>query len=189
MRGELIELHRDLKSTFVFVTHDQIEAMTMATDIVIFNHGRVMQQGTPKEVYENPANLFVATFIGDPRMNTIALPGMGAIGFRPQKARLTKPARFRGIQAAGMIVTKEMLGMDHLYHVAAGCSTIIMKTEDDLNVGESVRLYVSGHDLYYFDSEEQRTRDEAFIESALNRIAAMEGVIVTRKQLAGSAHG
>jgi sn-glycerol 3-phosphate transport system ATP-binding protein len=189
MRSELIELHRNLKSTFVFVTHDQIEAMTMATDIVIFNHGRIMQQGTPKEVYDNPANLFVATFIGDPGMNTILLPEIGTIGFRPQKARLYKQADFHGVQAAGTVVTKEMLGMDHLYHVAIGLGTVIMRTEDDLNVGESIRLHIADHDLYYFDTNEQRTRDAGLIESALNRVSSMEGVTVTRKPLASSVYG
>ncbi|WP_219836884.1 ABC transporter ATP-binding protein [Paenibacillus sp. R14(2021)] len=189
MRSELIELHRNLKSTFVFVTHDQIEAMTMATDIVIFNQGRIMQQGTPKEVYDHPANLFVATFIGDPGMNTILLPDIGTIGFRPQKVKLTKQSQLEGIQAAGMVMTKEMLGMDHLYHVATGMGSIIMKTEADLNVGESVHLYLSGQDLYYFDINEQRTSDAALIESALHKVGAMEGVTLTRNQLTGSVYG
>ncbi|SDW97770.1 ABC transporter ATP-binding protein [Paenibacillus sp. CF384] len=189
MRSELIDLHRSLKSTFVFVTHDQIEAMTMATDIVIFNYGRIMQQGTPKEVYENPANLFVATFIGDPGMNTIAFPGIGTVGFRPQKVKLTMPADFQGAKVAGMVITKEMLGMDHLYHVATGLGTIIMKSEADLSVDEAVQLYISEQDLYFFDSNEQRTADAMLIDSVLNTVKAADGVTMTKHHLAGSVYG
>ncbi|QHW35141.1 ABC transporter ATP-binding protein [Paenibacillus rhizovicinus] len=189
MRSELIELHRNLQSTFIFVTHDQIEAMTMATDIVIFNHGIIMQQGTPKEVYVNPSNLFVATFIGDPGMNTVLLPAIGTIGFRPQKVKQTMQADFQGVQASGIIMTKEMLGMDHLYHVATGLGTIIMKTEIDFDSGERVELYISEHDLYYFDTNEQRTRDAKLIESALNKVSSMEGVTVTRNPMASHVYG
>jgi multiple sugar transport system ATP-binding protein len=71
MRNELIKLHRDLRATFVFVTHDQIEAMTLATKIVVMNKGHIMQVGSPKDIFNNPKNLFVAGFIGSPQMNFI----------------------------------------------------------------------------------------------------------------------
>jgi multiple sugar transport system ATP-binding protein len=69
MRVELSKLHERLETTIVYVTHDQIEAMTLANRIVIMNEGRIMQAGTPLEVYENPQNVFVAGFIGSPSMN------------------------------------------------------------------------------------------------------------------------
>jgi multiple sugar transport system ATP-binding protein len=69
MRNELTKLHRDLQTTFVFVTHDQIEAMTLATKIVVMNGGNIMQVDTPERIFNNPANLFVAGFIGSPQMN------------------------------------------------------------------------------------------------------------------------
>src|ERR1039458_2431616 len=69
MRLELVRLHRELNTTMVYVTHDQLEAMTMADRIVVLNDGRVEQWGSPLELYENPATLFVAGFIGTPRMN------------------------------------------------------------------------------------------------------------------------
>jgi multiple sugar transport system ATP-binding protein len=69
MRIELVRLHRELNTTMVYVTHDQLEAMTMADRIVVLNDGRVEQWGSPLELYENPATLFVAGFIGTPRMN------------------------------------------------------------------------------------------------------------------------
>ncbi len=71
MRSEIIKLHEQLKNTIVYVTHDQIEAMTMASKLVIMNKGVIQQIGTPKEIYENPANAFVAAFIGSPAMNII----------------------------------------------------------------------------------------------------------------------
>lgn len=69
MRAEIIKLHNKLKTTTVYVTHDQTEALTMANRIVVLNNGDIMQVGTPKEVYNNPNNIFVAQFIGSPAMN------------------------------------------------------------------------------------------------------------------------
>lgn len=71
MRNELIKLHRDFDATFVFVTHDQVEAMTLANKIVIMNEGKIMQVGTPDNIFNKPANTFVASFIGSPQMNLI----------------------------------------------------------------------------------------------------------------------
>jgi multiple sugar transport system ATP-binding protein len=72
MRVELARLHRELKTTMVYVTHDQVEAMTLANRIVVFHAGRIEQVGTPMELYHHPANLFVAGFIGSPKMNFIS---------------------------------------------------------------------------------------------------------------------
>src|SRR5262249_47029732 len=69
MRIEITELHQQLKTTMVYVTHDQVEAMTMADKIVVLNAGRIEQYGSPMELYKSPANLFVAGFIGSPKMN------------------------------------------------------------------------------------------------------------------------
>ena len=77
MRGEIKALHQRLKTTTVYVTHDQVEAMTMADKIVVLNAGRVEQIGAPLELYDRPANQFVAGFIGSPAMNFI--PGTIAI--------------------------------------------------------------------------------------------------------------
>ncbi len=71
MRTELVKLHRQLQATFIYVTHDQVEAMTMATRIVVMHHGIIYQAGSPQEVYTSPQNLFVAGFIGSPSMNFV----------------------------------------------------------------------------------------------------------------------
>src|ERR1700723_503989 len=81
MRGEIKSLHQRLETTTVYVTHDQIEAMTMADQIVVMNHGRIEQIGAPLELYDRPANLFVAGFIGSPSMNFIT-GTVGAQGFK-----------------------------------------------------------------------------------------------------------
>jgi multiple sugar transport system ATP-binding protein len=78
MRVELSQLHRDLAATMVYVTHDQIEAMTMADRIVVLNNGQIEQFGTPMELYHHPATKFVATFIGQPNMNLLAAKVLGA---------------------------------------------------------------------------------------------------------------
>jgi multiple sugar transport system ATP-binding protein len=70
-RAELVELHQRLRTTFVYVTHDQVEAMTMGTKVAVLDDGRLQQLGPPQEVYERPANVFVARFIGSPPMNTV----------------------------------------------------------------------------------------------------------------------
>jgi multiple sugar transport system ATP-binding protein len=74
MRLELIKLHRQLNATMIYVTHDQVEAMTMADRIVVLNHGRVEQIGSPLELYRAPCNRFVAGFIGSPKMNFVDVP-------------------------------------------------------------------------------------------------------------------
>ncbi|HCV72789.1 MAG TPA: ABC transporter, partial [Agrobacterium sp.] len=71
MRSEIKALHQKVGTTSIYVTHDQIEAMTLADRVVVLNHGRIEQQGTPLELYKTPANLFVAAFIGSPAMNLI----------------------------------------------------------------------------------------------------------------------
>ena len=73
MRVEISKLHKKLKSNIIYVTHDQIEAMTLADRIVILNHGNIEQVGTPDEIYNNPTNIFVAQFIGTPKMNILPL--------------------------------------------------------------------------------------------------------------------
>ncbi len=101
MRVELKKLHEKLKTTFVYVTHDQVEAMSMATEIIILNNGKIMQMGSPGSIYNAPKNIFSAQFIGAPPMNIIPRDNLGEyqdymerevayIGFRPEDAVLNK---------------------------------------------------------------------------------------------------
>lgn len=101
MRVELTKLHRELGSTMVYVTHDQVEAMTMGDRIAVFNGGIIEQVGTPLELYQRPANVFVAQFMGSPKMNVLpastavwhpAAAGASQVGIRPESLLPTDPA-------------------------------------------------------------------------------------------------
>jgi multiple sugar transport system ATP-binding protein len=97
MRIELVRLHRELNTTMVYVTHDQLEAMTMADRIVVLNYGKVEQCGSPLDLYQNPASLFVAGFIGTPKMNFLEVEVKAASGANlvlslPNGASLSVPA-------------------------------------------------------------------------------------------------
>jgi len=99
-RAELVDLHRRLDSTFIYVTHDQVEAMTMGTHVAVLNAGRLEQVGTPQEVYDRPASVFVAQFIGTPPMNLLP-PGMlGSssvrVGVRPEHLHLSTTGPLHG---------------------------------------------------------------------------------------------
>ena len=90
MRVELIGLHKKLGTTFVYVTHDQVEAMSMADDIVLMKDGYIVQQSSPRELYNNPNCVYAAQFIGTPQMNIVKdiLPEGMQVGFRPEKVYL-----------------------------------------------------------------------------------------------------
>ena len=93
MRAEIVRLHRDLKATMIYVTHDQTEAMTMGTRIVVMDSGRIQQVASPLEVYDRPANPFVASFIGTPPMNLFpaGILDLGrTVGLRPEHVSLVK---------------------------------------------------------------------------------------------------
>jgi multiple sugar transport system ATP-binding protein len=132
MRIELARLHKELGTTMIYVTHDQVEAMTMGDRIAVFNQGRIEQIGTPLSLYEQPANEFVATFLGSPRMNLIECPAQTAhvaqawwlhlaspfvavphkLGLRPEHLRLAPSDE--GLPA--VVVLAEHLGDASIYH-------------------------------------------------------------------------
>ncbi|MBN1628136.1 MAG: ATP-binding cassette domain-containing protein [Thermoleophilia bacterium] len=161
MRSELVELHRQLKSTFVFVTHDQVEAMTMGDCIVVMSEGKIMQKGAPKEVYKDPKNLFVATFIGDPGMNLLKLSNNCTAGFRPKHTRLfpRSAQNIPGLTLEGKVTVKEVLGGDFLYLMDTPVGRFKVKTEDEFDFGDTTLLQFLDDNLYYFDPEEQRIYD------------------------------
>ncbi|MDB5563090.1 MAG: smoK, partial [Hyphomicrobiales bacterium] len=127
-RLEIARLHRTLKTTMIYVTHDQVEAMTLADKIVVMNAGRIEQIGTPMELYNNPTNLFVAGFIGSPQMNfmqadKIGMTGATTIGVRPEHINLSPTEG----SWKGTVVHVEHLGADtnlYLETEAAGVLTV-----------------------------------------------------------------
>ena len=167
MRSELIQLFNQMETTFIYVTHDQTEALTMATDIVVMKNGVIMQHGTPQEVYRNPQNIFVAQFIGDPGMNVIKTKNGNYIGVKPRALRPVKEQE-GGLELTGKVLTREFLGVDYQYTLDIGIGNVVMRAKEEIAVGGAVQLYIAIDDVFYFD--ENQNRCEAFA------IAEMEGV-------------
>jgi multiple sugar transport system ATP-binding protein len=175
MRIEIKRLHHRLGTTSVFVTHDQVEAMTMADRIVVMREGRILQVGSPLELYENPVDVFTARFIGSPTMNLLpatrrdgglelasggALPvpaGVSAtsdilVGVRPQDL-MPGGMDNAGLTLSGAVVVVETLGSETLVHVENAGQTIIGSAPGRQipRVGEQLTLHAPIDRLYYFD--------------------------------------
>lgn len=162
MRVELIELHNKLKTTFVYVTHDQVEAMSMANTIVLMNKGKIMQMASPSVMYRDPDNLFTARFIGSPTMNVKEMDGKGNIlGFRPEKGIIGPERHVGGFAAEGTIIAKELLGSEVLYSVRDKSGTVfVVKTEDEeYQIDQKVWIGADFRHIYFFGADEQRIRE------------------------------
>ncbi len=154
-RAELAALHERLSATMIYVTHDQIEAMTLADRIVVLRDGRIEQVGTPLELYNKPANRFVAGFIGAPRMNFLpsdVFPGGtgSTMGIRPQHLRRAGD----GDQALSARVTLiEQLGSETVVHGNADGHRLlaVLPGQQDLRTGEEVTLAYDREHLHVFD--------------------------------------
>ncbi|WP_299680098.1 sn-glycerol-3-phosphate ABC transporter ATP-binding protein UgpC [uncultured Roseobacter sp.] len=162
MRVELEGLHKQLAATMIYVTHDQVEAMTMADKIVVLNAGRVEQVGTPMELYHKPNSRFVAEFIGSPAMNVFA-PGAematlpltrdaAYVGCRPEHLELR--ASGQGHTDATVKVKEQLGGESLLYLETSSGQEIIARVpgEDETSVGEAVGLHIPDNRLHQFDA-------------------------------------
>ena len=157
MRLEVTKLQRQLATTAVYVTHDQVEAMTMADRIVVLNAGRIEQYGSPLELYDRPANLFVAGFIGSPRMNFIGKEsaqrhGADTIGIRPEHLKASRD----GEGWEGQVSVAEHLGSDTFLHVEVpeiGSLTARSIGELGLTTGDRVRLLPDPGRIHRFDRD------------------------------------
>lgn len=166
LRAELKDLHKRLKATFVYVTHDQIEAMSLADRIVIMSAGKIEQIGTPMELYAQPQSTFVAEFIGSPPMNVMkgASPAgqgfmshyageahVGFIGVRPENLTVGE----HGVPAQVTLV--EPLGAETLVHLCAGDDTLIMRGADHLSLapGADVHITAPSDTFRFFDENGQ----------------------------------
>jgi multiple sugar transport system ATP-binding protein len=162
MRAEITRLHKSLATTSVYVTHDQVEAMTMADKIVLLNGGAVEQVGTPLELYDRPDNVFVAGFIGSPRMNflagdTAAKLGAHTIGVRPEHLR----ASSNGDGWSGVVTTAEHLGSDTFLVVdlaERGTVTVRQQGELGLHAGDRVALQPDPARIHRFDPDGRAMR-------------------------------
>jgi multiple sugar transport system ATP-binding protein len=162
MRFEIKSLHKNLKKTMIYVTHDQIEAMTLADRIVLMNQGKIEQVGTPLDLYKNPKNTFVAGFIGSPKMNF--LKGAMAkefhceqLGIRPEHIKLhPKNGTWKG-----KLVLVENLGADSLYYLelpTAGIITVKTATEDNFQDAKTLYLTPSKKHLHHFDKKGEKIK-------------------------------
>jgi sn-glycerol 3-phosphate transport system ATP-binding protein len=175
MRLELQKLHRRLGVTSLYVTHDQVEAMTLGSRIIVMNAGRTEQIGTPAEIYRTPATTFVAGFIGSPPMNLIAgrvspdarrfattggpidlpvsVPTLAnrelLLGLRPESLR---PG---GVQLNATVEMVESLGADHLVHCALGEQALVVRTAEDVRLapGSSVQVGFEAASMHWFDPQ------------------------------------
>lgn len=170
MRSELIQLHRQLKTTFVYVTHDQVESMAMADHTVLMNEGKIMQEAPPEVIYRDPENVFTAQFVGTPPANILPAPeGEGFIGCRPENVRIgedpvsyeqeTKESGGTGFVRNGKIITREMLGSEVLYKILIPEGEIMVKSLCfSHQAGDDVQISVDESHLYFFDREGKRIR-------------------------------
>jgi multiple sugar transport system ATP-binding protein len=161
MRSEIASLHKRLGSTMIYVTHDQIEAMTLADKIVVLRDGLVEQVGTPRELYERPDNLFVAQFIGSPKMNILpigsvagALPAhpylASHVGMRPEDLELTDPGS--GL-VSGRVLLSEYTGASSLLHVELPGGDVFLVAYDGqmIDADTTVGLTIPPDRLHFFD--------------------------------------
>jgi len=132
MRAEIRGLQRTLGTTALYVTHDQVEALTMGDKVAVLRAGKLEQFGTPSEIYDRPASTFVARFIGMPPMNVVPVgmlgPGDGFAGLRPEDLRVTPAA---GATLAGKVIHSDSLGHEVIVHVAIGDEVLLVRCTRD----------------------------------------------------------
>lgn len=170
MRVELINMHKRMGTTFVYVTHDQVEAMSMADDIVLMNNGKIIQQSSPKELYHNPNCIFTAQFIGTPQTNVIDgfLPDQMKLGIRPEKIKLNGDNGQKSVHIPGQIQTKEMLGSEIIYSILTKYGTLMCKTDIDTEDGASLTLSIPYENMYLFDKDGKRISFDADKNAAVS---------------------
>jgi multiple sugar transport system ATP-binding protein len=186
-RAEILRLQDRLGTTTIYVTHDQVEAMTMGDRIAVMNLGVLQQIGTPPELYENPVNVFVAAFIGSPAMNfatakahddglqlggtTLELTGRAAkaaqdnrgrdllIGFRPEDLRINGHPGSGAVRLPAKIDVVEYLGHEELIHAQSEGHEIValVPAEEKVQSGDDVTFAIPSEKLHVFDPETELT--------------------------------
>lgn len=172
LRVELQHLQKVEKSTTLYVTHDQIEALTMADRIAVLNNGRIIQTGTPEDIYDRPATTFVAQLVGTPRINLLSaqrengkihiknsplhmptppgvdLPAEFFVGIRPEDIKPFETANF-----AGLLTLTEPLGVETILHIKVGNQnlTSLMPGMTYYKIGEDLQFNINSDRLHFFD--------------------------------------
>lgn len=177
LRVELEHLQKTQQSTTLFVTHDQIEALTMADHIAVLDNGHILQIGTPHDIYDQPATTFVAQLVGTPRINLVnasrqngklyvkdsqlqidppkgvELPSDFLVGIRPEDIRPTAEGEF-----TGSVVLTEPLGVETIIHIRSGDQSLlsIVPGTTDLHINDTMRFDIVRERLHFFDLEGKR---------------------------------
>jgi multiple sugar transport system ATP-binding protein len=182
LRVELKHLQKTQGSTSIFVTHDQIEALTMADRIAVLDHGRIIQVGTPHDIYDRPATTFVAKMVGTPTINLLnavrdngtlhlsgstmevptpfyAIPDSLLVGIRPEDVRVEHDGAY-----AGTVALIEPLGVETIVHVKSGDRTLtsVISGSSPYKMGEQVRFNLLRDRLHYFDQHGKRVINDAY---------------------------
>lgn len=175
LRVELKHLQKTLGKTIIYVTHDQIEALTMADRIAVLNQGQIIQEGTPDDIYDRPATTFVAQMVGTPRINLFQatrrnglvainqsavtveakqdLPAVLLLGIRPEDVHPEPNGKF-----SGQVVLKEPLGVETVLHLKSGDQTLLSLVPgmSDAKIGDTVKFDVNSNKLHFFDTNRKR---------------------------------
>lgn len=183
MRAELIKLHHDLDTTFIYVTHDQTEAMTMGSRICVMNLGEIQQVDTPRNIYNNPANLFVASFIGTPPMNffdvtlnkddftlsleniTIKVPDrfIKVLKAHPEIDEVIMGVRPENVVAKEginvLVEVTEMLGSDLNVYFKLSDKQYVMRTDAnyDINIDQQIHINIEADKMHLFDKTSEKS--------------------------------
>ncbi len=160
-RREIRSLQRSLRTTTLYVTHDQVEAMTMGDTVAVLRAGRIEQVGSPAELYEKPANVFVARFLGSPPMNLFPAAVLGSssattLGVRPERLDL---GNARSGRLDGVVDLVEPVGGEAIVHVRSGDGLLFLVRRDVRNAprpGDGVGLDFADSDVHAFDADERR---------------------------------
>lgn len=178
-RAQLKNLQYELKVTTIYVTHDQIEAMTLADQVIVMNKGEVQQIASPLEIYDKPANVFVANFIGSPPMNIIRgtvesgvfqsegvsisgapthITGDTYLGFRAEDAKVVTED-FESVQIHSKVYSVESLGDSTIVNIKINNEVVCIRTEKNFiaRIGESIKVSINKDSCHFFDAQtEQR---------------------------------
>jgi sn-glycerol 3-phosphate transport system ATP-binding protein len=167
MRVEIKKLQRALGVTAVYVTHDQLEAMTLADILVVMNGGLVEQAGAPLDIYEKPASTFVASFIGAPPMNMLpvatagspqAPAGAATVGFRPEDAVVGAAAGSGGLQLDVVVDGVEPVGAESYVYCSSGDQRLVVRVSgrSASEIGERLTINAPAQKLHWFGADEKR---------------------------------
>ncbi|MQW32675.1 ABC transporter ATP-binding protein [Sinorhizobium meliloti] len=183
MRHEIKRLHGMIGTTIVYVTHDQVEAMTLATQLVLMHNGQVEQQGTPSEIYDRPRTMLVADFVGSPPMNFITGKVSSGrfrgatcpvefdyaghressdivLGVRPEAISVAVDSQTSGIDLNAVVNLVELTGPEQLISTRVGGQELMLTAPAsvDVKLGQTIKLSIAPQNLHFFDSSAEGVR-------------------------------